>query len=339
MAHKAPTAVTIAPTREASGFSSLVERYWKLAAAVAIGIAGLIVYLQWAKHSETQTHDLSWERLMKVAKADAATGLMQGPPRELEAVAGQIRGSEAAPWALYIAASSALTDRKYEEARAALAKLRAEYPDHALVRETYQLNETEGALSVVDRMDRRIEALHQWVGSHPTLFQNPVPAAEAPRVRLKTDLGDVVIALDPERAPKHSEQFLKLVREGYYQGTKFHRMAPGKYVAGGDPMTKEEDRAKWGQGGTDVKTEVEASGLRHFPGAVSAVRVPGESNTGANFLLITGDSHELDTQNVVFGQIVEGLEVVRQIERGATMPGTAGQPESPVTLQSAEVAP
>jgi cyclophilin family peptidyl-prolyl cis-trans isomerase len=339
MAHKAPTAVTIAPTQEATGFSSLVERYWKLAVAIAIGISGLIVYLQLAKSSEQKTHDSSWERLMKVAKADAATGLIQGPTRELEAIAGQIEGSEAAPWALYIAASSAIGDRKYDEARAALAKLRAEYPDHPLLRETYQVSEAEGPLSVVERMDRRVEALQAWVGSHPTLFQNPAPAADAPRVRLKTDLGDIVVALDPERAPKHSEQFLKLVREGYYQGTKFHRLSPGKHVAGGDPTTREDDRSKWGQGGTEVQTELEPSGLRHFPGALSAVRNAGGSTTGAGFLLVTGDSHELDTQNVVFGQIVEGLEIVRQIERGTTSPGAPGQPESPVTVQSAEVVP
>ena len=335
--HKAPTAVTIAPVRESSGFALWVERYWKICAVLAISATAVILYLEYSKHAARATHDLSWERLMGIATEDRMVGQITGAPEELQALAGREKGNHAAPWALYIAATSAVNERKYEEAKRALAKLRAEYPEHQLVKDTFLVDDAEGALSVVDRLDRRIDAQMTLVGSRPALFENPALPPDAPRVRLKTDRGDIVVGLYSALAPKHADNFLKLVSEGKYAGTKFHRVMSGAMIEGGDPNSVAGDPSTWGQGGSEAKLDKEENELKHFPGVLAASKEPGdEKSSGTQFLITTGSAHYLDGQNVVFGTVLEGMDIVHQIERSKLVEGTM-RPEDPVTIQSAEV--
>ena len=334
--HKAPTAVTFAPTTEASGFALWVERYWKIAALVAVAITGVILYRAYARSTHRQTQDSSWAKLMAVAKSDNTNGSLVGPPAELQELEGQLRGQHAAPWALYIAATSALGERKYDEAKQALTKLRAGYPDHPLVKDAYALDDG-GALSVVDRLEQRVDALQTWSAAHPDLFDNPKLPETASRVRLKTDRGDVVIGFYADLAPNHVERFLRLAREGTYTGTKFHRVIAGSWIEGGDPNSIAGEPSTWGQGGYETTLELEPSTLKNFPGAVGTTTRPGlDKSTGTSFLIVTGEAHQLDGQNTVFGRVLEGMNVVREIERG-TLSADGTRPEDPVTIQSVEV--
>ena len=335
--HKAPTAVTLAPTRESSGVARFVERYWKVAALVAVVFTGIALWREYSRSSKRQAHDSSWENLMALVTEDRMLGQLTGSPTELQELARRQPDTHAAPWALYIAATSAIHERRYEDAQAILAQLRSSHPDHLLVKDTFTIEGEAGSLSVVDRLDQRIALQRSWVAAHPTLFENPASPADAPRVRIKTDRGDLVVALYPDLAPKHVENFLKLVREGYYSGTKFHRVVAGSLIEGGDPNSKEGDPATWGQGGPEYTIEKEENTLKHFPGVLSAAKSPGgEQSSGSQFVITTAEAHFLDDQNVVFGRVLEGMEVVREIERGGVVPNTA-RPQDPVSIQATEV--
>ncbi len=334
--HKAPTSVTIAPTSEKSGFAAFVERTWKPAAAIVAVLVAVIIYWEYSHQSRRAEDDRSWERLTQIATPDSVTRTLTGPPAELAALAPQIKGSQAAPWALYMAANSALATRAFDEAKAAIAQLRSAYPDHTLVKTPYPY-ESGASLSPVQLLEQRAAELEAWVKARPNLFANPPLPEGSPRVRLNTDRGAIVLGLDQTRAPKHVENFLKLAREGYYTGTKFHALVKGSMIQGGDPNSIQGEASTWGKGGPDYKLDREENDLKHFSGAVCSITAPGsKSSHGSLFGIVTADSHMLDMQNVVFGQVLEGLELARQIEGGAVVEGTS-QPVDPVTIQSAEI--
>ena len=191
--------------------------------------------------------------------------------------------------------------------------------------------------TAVEILSERIASQKTWVQGHPGFFENTPPPADAPKVKLHTDQGDILIALYPTEAPKHVENFLKLSREGYYAGTKFHRVQVGFMIQGGDPNSKSGDPSTWGQGGPEYKVDHEESALKHFPGYLSAAKMGNQKEeSGSQFFITTGDAHHLDGQHTVFGKVLEGMEIVGKIERGKVATGT-DRPEAPVTVLSVEV--
>jgi peptidyl-prolyl cis-trans isomerase B (cyclophilin B) len=314
-----------------------VDKYWKHVSLLAVLIAAGILYYQHSHETQRVESDLSWEKLMSVASEDPNTLALTGTPSELMAVEDQVRGKEAAPWALYIAATSALTRRQFDEAKQCLTRLRQTYPTHSLVTEKYTVGADSAARSMVDALDQRIDAQKTWTEGHPSLFRNPDLPADAPRVRFNTDRGPIVIGLYSNLAPKHVENFLKLVREGFYKGTKFHRVVKGFMIQGGDPNSIQGEPSTWGQGGPGYKLDREENDLKHFTGFLSAAKQQGDKqSSGSQFFLTTGEAHQWDGQYEVFGKVLEGMDVVSKIESGAIVPGT-DRPEDPITVQSAEV--
>lgn len=337
--HKAPTAVTIAPTRDESGLSLWVRRYWKVGALIVIAAAAMILIRHVRAESDSQAQEESWEKLTAVASENPSTGLLSGSPEQLKAVYEKVKGTPTGAWALYLAATSAHAEEKYDEAKALLEQLQREYPDHPLAAQTFSPDGQSPAVSAVARLQQRIEAERSWKQSHASLFENAALPADAPRVRLNTDRGAIVVGLYTDLAPKHAENFLKLVREGYYSGTKFHRIVRGFLVQGGDPNTIKGEPATWGQGGPGYTLDREDSPLRHFPGVLSAAAAPGaETKTsGSQFILTSGAAHALDDNFVPFGRVLEGMEVISAIDQGAIADGAIDRPTDPVTIQSAEV--
>lgn len=333
--HKAPTAVTIAATTEKSGLALLVERYWKLGALLAVGITGLVIYRVSTSESKRAERARGWDALLAVTSKDPLGGLA-GVPEELRTIADRERASEAAPWALFIAARSALEKKDYEGAKRSLEQLRTSYPAHALVVQAYEFSANGAPMSPVDALSARVHALEAWVREHATLFENPAPPAEAPRVRINTDKGSIVVQLYPMAVPKHTEHFLRLAREGAYSSTKFHAVRKGSWVQGGDPSSKDSDVTAWGKDSSEGGVEGEESNLRHFAGYLGMWRKPGETRSLAHqFYLTTGAAHSQDGQSVLFGKVVEGMDVLTAIEGGALAEGTE-RPVEPVTIQSVE---
>jgi peptidyl-prolyl cis-trans isomerase B (cyclophilin B) len=335
--HKAPTAVTIAPTEERSGFALWVENNWKRG-LVVLALAGIVVLaLAYRKESASQDLHESWAKLTAAAPVDQ-TGMMVGSPAELLDLAEQMRGTEAGPWALWIAATSALSKSEFDEAEKALQQLRSEYPSHPIVANTYPFVEGQPPQTGPEYLQAAIDRDRKFKQEHAQLESNPEPPADAPRVRIKTSKGDIVVALYEAEAPKHVANFLKLCGEGFYDGTRFHRVIKDFMIQGGDPNSKDLDAPEtWGQGGPDHQVDREVNDLWHFRGYLSAAKRQGElKSSGSQFFITTADAHHLNRQHVVYGKVIEGMSVVDEIEAGATAEGS-DRPLEPVEILSTEI--
>ncbi|MCY2959821.1 MAG: peptidylprolyl isomerase [Planctomycetota bacterium] len=336
--HKAATAVTIAPVAEKSALAALVDRYWKMAVLLALAVTASILYLQHQKTAKRSEDDQSWDRVLAVANEDRFSRTLSGNAADLQSVASQVKGKQAGAWALFLAATSAAEDQDPEAAQKALADLRSQYPSHSLLTGTYTFPGSETPASAVDTLQKRVDALAAWKTANPGLFVNPELPADAPKVRIHTDLGDVVVGLYANEAPKHVENFLKLAREGYYSATKFHRVIPGFMIQGGDPNTIQGEASTWGQGGPDYKIARELNSLKHFPGYLAAAKKGGETeSSGSQFYITVAPAHHLDGEHVVFGKVIEGMDIVHAIEKAPLDPKTQDRPLTPPTIRSMEV--
>lgn len=333
--HKAPTAVTLAATSEKSGLALFVDRYWKLGLLLAVVITAVVVFRVSRSESERQELIKGWDALVAVTTQDPMSGLT-GSPEELRAIAERDKQLQAAPWALFIAARAALEKHEFDVAKQSLEQLKASYPNHPLLQQTFAYAADGAPISTVQALSQRIDSLKAWTEAHPDLFKNPDPPADGPKVRINTDKGTIVVQLYPNLAPKHVENFLKLAREGFYAGTRFHAVRKGGWIQGGDPNSKELDTSKWGQGQTESGIDREENSLRHFAGYLSMWKKPGEAqSSGCQFLITTHAAHSLDGQNVVFGKVIEGLDTINKIEAAKLVEGTE-RPEDPTVVQSIE---
>ncbi len=130
-----------------------------------------------------------------------------------------------------------------------------------------------------------------------------------------TELGAFRFEFYPDKAPKHVQQFIKLARQGFYDGSAFHRLVERSYVQGGDPLLKNPatPRERWGSGGFDMLPE-ELSDIKHQRGTVSAMRIPNKPNSdGAQFFITLYPISQFDGQYSAFGMVNEGIEVVEKI--------------------------
>jgi len=336
--HKAATAVTIAPVTEKSALASWVDRYWKLGVLLALAAAGLILYLQHEKTTRRSEDDQSWDKVLAVTMEDRQSRTLAGDAGELQSVASEVQGKQAGAWALYMAATSAAEAQEPEAARKALADLRSQYPNHSLLQSTYAFPGATTPTSAVDFLQQRVDAMATWKDTNAGLFVNPELPADAPKVRIHTDLGEIVVALYAAEAPQHVENFLKLAREGYYSGTKFHRVIPSFMIQGGDPNSIQGEQSTWGQGGPEYKIPREPNNLKHFGGFLAAAKKGGETDSsGSQFYITLAPAHHLDGEHVVFGKVVQGMEIVRAIEKAPIDPLTPDRPLTPPVVQSMEV--
>ncbi len=136
--------------------------------------------------------------------------------------------------------------------------------------------------------------------------------AETARARISTTKGDIVFKFYPDVAPLHSAAFIKLARAGFYDGTTFHRVEPGFVIQGGDPDGN-------GTGGPGYQLRAEFSDRPHVKGAVAMARSGNPNSAGSQFYVCLDDARFLDNNYTVFGQTVEGQDVVDQIRRGDVM--------------------
>jgi peptidyl-prolyl cis-trans isomerase B (cyclophilin B) len=125
--------------------------------------------------------------------------------------------------------------------------------------------------------------------------------------------GEMVIELFPGKAPKTVENFKKLVREGFYDGTTFHRVVPGFMIQGGDPNSKDRDPRNDGRGGPGYTIPGEFSDLKHVRGVLSMARSSSPDSGGSQFFVIVDDAAHLDGQYAAFGRVVSGIEVADEV--------------------------
>ena len=130
---------------------------------------------------------------------------------------------------------------------------------------------------------------------------------------IETNLGIIVFKLLPDLAPETVRNFEKLARDGFYNGTLFHRVIPGFMIQGGDPNTKNGNKNTWGTGGPGHTIKAEFSSRSHHRGIVSMARAQDPDSAGSQFFIVTTDSTFLDRQYTVFGEVIEGIDVADKI--------------------------
>jgi peptidyl-prolyl cis-trans isomerase B (cyclophilin B) len=154
---------------------------------------------------------------------------------------------------------------------------------------------------------------------------------------LETGKGKIVLMFFPDKAPKHVENFKKLIKMGFYNGTKFHRTIPGFMIQGGDPNTKGSDRSTWGTGGPDWSVKAEFNDVHHAKGVLSMARSGDPDSAGSQFFIMVADYPSLDHQYTAFGKVVKGQEVADAIVALPSEPGS-GMAQNPVAIKKATLA-
>jgi len=132
-------------------------------------------------------------------------------------------------------------------------------------------------------------------------------------VNIETNLGKISFKLLPELAPETVRNFEKLSKDGFYDGTLFHRVIPGFMIQGGDPNTKTDNKGSWGMGGPGYNLKAEFSSRSHLRGIVSMARSQDPNSAGSQFFIMHADNAGLDNQYTVFGEVIEGMDVVDKI--------------------------
>jgi len=165
----------------------------------------------------------------------------------------------------------------------------------------------------------------------PAGANEPAKPAAAPGpqvVVLETAQGTIVVQTADADAPKTVANFRKLVGKGFYDGTTFHRVIKGFMIQGGDPLSKDDNPFNDGQGGPGYTTPAEIK-LKHVRGAVATARLgdaanPKKDSSGSQFFICVANQPSLDRGGyTVFGQVIQGLDVVDRIVALADRPGIA----------------
>lgn len=334
--HKAPTQITIASIQEKTTYHLLVDRYWKTAVVLALAITAAILIPTYRREISEKSHHEVWDELR--SQADLGSGIFGevqgGAPTALASFADRHRGEDVGAWAKALEIGSQIQADKLEDATKSAADLRSNWPEHLLCGKVVPQEGT--AVALPDAIQAGATRLQAWEKEHAFLFSNPELPADAPRIRINTSKGAIVVGLYTDRAPKHAANFLELCKQGFYNGTKFHRVVRGSLVQGGDPNSVSGDPETWGQGGPAATLEPEVDPqLRHFKGTLSAWKTPGDVNShGSQFVITTADQHQMDSQNVVFGRVLEGMSVLETIESGAVV---GDRPQDPAVIESTEV--
>ena len=155
---------------------------------------------------------------------------------------------------------------------------------------------------------------------------------------LTTTEGVMVLEFWPDVAPGHVENFKKLARQGFYDGTAFHRVIKGFMIQGGDPLTKDAKmEARWGTGGPGYQIKAEFNKKSHTRGVLSMARSQDPNSAGSQFFICHGDPKFLDGQYTAFGKLTKGDEVLEKIATTATRPGD--RPVSRMGVESVKIVP
>lgn len=150
------------------------------------------------------------------------------------------------------------------------------------------------------------------------LAQHKDLAAEYNQAIIKTNKGDITVEFFGDLSPVTVNNFLNLSQQGFYNGTKFHRVIADFMIQGGDPNTKTDNVLSYGTGGPDYRFDDEFNPEKLVRGSL-AMANSGPNTNGSQFFIITaGATPWLDGKHTNFGFVVAGLEVVAAIEAVAT---------------------
>lgn len=143
---------------------------------------------------------------------------------------------------------------------------------------------------------------------------NPMnPSANEVAV-IKTSEGDMVVQFWTDAAPKTIQNFKKLARSGFYDGTTFHRIVKGFMIQGGDPLSKDPNKENlYGTGGPGYKIKAEFNDHPHEHGVISMAREPDPDSAGSQFFICLAPVPRLDHQYTTFGKVIKGTDALEKI--------------------------
>jgi peptidyl-prolyl cis-trans isomerase B (cyclophilin B) len=166
--------------------------------------------------------------------------------------------------------------------------------------------------------------------------------APSPEVAvITTTAGEMTVEFWPDVAPKTVENFVKLAKDGFYDGTAFHRIVKGFMIQGGDPLSKKDD-AMVGTGGPGYKIKAEFNDRPHVRGVLSMARSQHPDSAGSQFFIVLDEASFLDRQYTAFGKVIKGEDVLVKIGETPTARGNGGEKSKPTTrvgVESVKIVP
>lgn len=156
---------------------------------------------------------------------------------------------------------------------------------------------------------------------------------------LHTEKGDLVMRYFPDVAPNHVENMKKLIKDGFYDKTRFHRIIPNFMIQGGCPNTKEDDQNAWGSGSPGHNVKAEFNVKPHVRGTLSMARSNNPDSAGSQFFVCHARAASLDNQYTVFGHLVYGYKTLDTIITAPALPRGREQslPVKPIAITKAEI--
>ncbi len=152
---------------------------------------------------------------------------------------------------------------------------------------------------------------------------------------IKTSLGNITVKFYAAESPLTVNNFLNLAQAGFYNGTKFHRVIKDFMIQGGDPLSKESDASVWGTGGPGYKFKDEINSHKLVLGSLAMANAGSDTNGSQFFIVTLPETPWLDGKHTNFGEVVNGLDVVKKIE--ATPTGMNDRPVTDVVINSIEL--
>jgi len=160
---------------------------------------------------------------------------------------------------------------------------------------------------------------------------------------IKTSEGDMVVQFWTDAAPNTVENFKKLARQNFYDGTIFHRIVKEFMIQGGDPNSKDPSKEdSYGQGGPGYNLNAEFNDHSHERGVISMARGQDPDSAGSQFFICLGPVHRLDHQYTTFGKLIKGQDVLGKIGEIPVTKNSMGEPSKPtkrVVIESIKIVP
>src|SRR5438045_6002606 len=154
---------------------------------------------------------------------------------------------------------------------------------------------------------------------------------------IKTAMGEIVIEFWPDVARKTVENFKKLAKKGFYDGTAFHRIVKGFMIQGGDPLTKDPSaQGRWGTGDPGYKIDAEFNDRPHVRGVLSMARSQDPNTAGSQFFICLCDASFLNGKYTAFGKVVKGDDVLGKVDDMETAMSGGGGKSRPGKRQAVE---
>ncbi len=204
-------------------------------------------------------------------------------------------------------------------------RVKREYQRGVVVREEHY--DADGVLHLTHE---QIEAILQQLAGYPG---EPATAEEI--VTMETSAGTMKLRLFTDVAPEHSNNFKRLANIGFYDSTTFHRVVPRFVIQGGDIFSRDAQRTNDGQGGPGYTINAEFNPRPHVRGTLAMARSQDLNSAGSQFYIALGRLAQLDNQYTVFGELIDGMDVLDSI--GAAPTDTRDNPVMPQRIFSVRV--